>query len=288
MKLPPFTYHRPSSLDEAVALLAELGDEAKVLAGGQSLLPVMALRIGAPPNLIDIGNLPGLDHIVADATGSSIGCLVRHADAEEHAALSSHAPLVSRALPYIGHRAIRNRGTVCGSLAHADPAAELPAVCLALDATLIARSVRGERAIPAADFFTGFLDTALSDDELLTEVRFPARGERCGAGFTERSRRHGDYAIVGAAAVVGLDEAGTIDRVALTFTGVGATPVRAHDAEQGLIGQTPSPDGFAAAARAAAAALEPPGDLHGSTSYRRHLAAILAAEALGEATGSIR
>ncbi len=288
MKLPPFEYHRPSSIDEAVQLLADLDGEAKVLAGGQSLLPVMALRIGAPPHLIDIGNIAGLDAITANASGVIIGCLVRQAEAEEHTALAEHAPLVAKALPNIGHRAIRNRGTVCGSLAHADPAAELPAVCLALDATLVARSVRGERLIPAADFFVGFLDTALGDDELLTEVRFPAWGRRRGAGFAELSRRHGDYAIVGVAATVSLDDAGAVDHVALAFTGVAATPVRSEAAEQQLIGTAPTSQSFAAAARTAASAIDPPSDLHGSVSYRRHLAGVLAARALGEATRSIR
>ncbi|MEZ5230722.1 MAG: xanthine dehydrogenase family protein subunit M [Acidimicrobiales bacterium] len=288
MKLPRFEYHRPASVGDAVQLLADLGGEAKILAGGQSLLPVMALRIGAPAHLVDIGAIPGLDTISSDATGTRIGCGTRHAQAEEHGALQQFAPLLAKALPFIGHRAIRNRGTLCGSIAHADPAAELPAVCRALDATMIAVSVRGERAIPADEFFTGFLDTALEDDELLTEVRFPEWGERRGAGFGERSRRHGDYGIVGAGATVTLGDDTTIEHAALVFTGVGPTPIRAIDAEQLLLGATPSPSVFADAARAAADALDPPSDLHGSANYRRHLAAVLAAQALGEAAGSIR
>src|SRR6478736_489442 len=209
MKLPRFTYHRPESLEEALALLAE-HDDVKVLAGGQSLIPLMALRLGAPEHLVDIARLPELADIRDDDGALAVGAGVTHAQAERSEQVEAAAPLLARALPQIGHQAIRNRGTVCGSLAHADPAAELPAVALALDATLAVTSPRGERTLTPAEFFQGYLSTALEPDELLTEVRLPAWPATATCAVLELSRRHGDFALVGIAAMVTLADDGTI------------------------------------------------------------------------------
>jgi carbon-monoxide dehydrogenase medium subunit len=287
VKNPTFVYHRPDSLEEALATLAEHGDEAKVLAGGQSLLPTMALRLGPPEQLVDIGRLPGLDNIsVGTENTVTIGALVRHAAAEHSPDITTHAPLVAQALPYVGHRAIRTRGTVIGSIAHADPAAEMPAVVLATGATMLAQSLSGARQIPAADFFEGYLTTALRSDEILTHVRFPAWGPTAGGAVVEVSRRHGDYAMVGLACHIDVSE-GTINHAALAFFGVDSTPVRVPAAEQALVGQAPTPAAFDAAAAAVSAALSPTADLHGSTNYRRHLAGVLTRRGLTAAATRI-
>ena len=287
MKNPPFNYHRPESLDAALALLAEHGDEAKVLAGGQSLLPVMALRLGNPTHVVDINRIPGLDSISAGPDGVSIGALVRHATAERSDELASAAPLVHAAMPYIGHRAIRSQGTVCGSIAHADPAAEMPAVCLATGATMVATSATGTREIAAADFGDGYLTTALEPSEILTEVRFPAWPASSGGAVVEVSRRHGDYALVGLACMV--DAPGdTIESAALSFFGVDNMPRRVAEAEASLIGRTTSDaDAFAAAAEIVSSTIEPSADVHATSNYRRHLAGVLTRKGLAEASAKI-
>ena len=223
MKAPPFRYHRPDTLAEALALLAEHGDDAKVLAGGQSLVPLMAMRMGRPAVVVDIGRVPGLADIEVGADGScSIGALVRHAAAERSADVASHAPLVHRAMPLIAHRAIRTRGTVVGSIAHADPAAEMPAVAVAVGATMTAASASGERSIAASDFFEGYLQTALRADEILTRVTFPAWPAGAVGSVVEVARRHGDYALVGLVTSIQLD-GGRITDAALTFFGAAST-----------------------------------------------------------------
>lgn len=287
MKNPPFIYHRPETLDEALALLDEHGDEAKVLAGGQSLLPVMALRLGRPEHVVDINRLPGLDAISVTEAGVSIGALVRHATAERSTELATAAPLAHAAMPYIGHRAIRSQGTVCGSIAHADPAAEMPAVCLATGATLVARSSTGQREIAAADFGQGYLTTALEPTEILTEVRFPSWSATTGGSVIEVARRHGDYALVGLACLVDAP-GGTIASAALSFFGVANTPLRVEAAEQSLVGKSVDDAGaFAAAADLVKANIEPSADVHATTNYRRHLAGVLTKKGLAEATGKI-
>jgi len=223
-------------MEQAVALLDQHRHSIKVLAGGQSLLPIMALRLGPPEQLLDIARLPDLDRIDVDDDGSvTIGALVTHARAEQSDDLARWAPLVHEAMPQIGHRAIRSRGTVVGSLAHADPAAEMPAVALATGATMIAQSTAGVREIPADRFFTGFLDTALQANELLTAVRFPPWPPAARSVVVEVSRRHGDYAMVGLACglafVDGVDDVDqasgrVIDDAALSFFGMASTPVR--------------------------------------------------------------
>ncbi|MEM7286172.1 MAG: xanthine dehydrogenase family protein subunit M [Actinomycetota bacterium] len=282
MKNPPFVYHRPDSLEAALALLATHGDDAKVLAGGQSLLPTMALRLGPPEQLIDIGRVPGLDTIEVTDGAVTIGALVRHATAEGSADVADNAPLIAQAMPLVGHRAIRNRGTVVGSIAHADPAAEMPAVVLATGATMLASSQSGSREISAEEFFEGYLTTSLRADELLTGVRFPAWSPGSAGAVVEVSRRHGDYAMVGLACRIDVD-GGVITDAALAFFGVGATPTRCGPGEEALIGQPPGPDAFAAAAAAVADDLDPTADVHASANYRRHVAGVLTRDGLSTA-----
>lgn len=287
MKNPAFTYHRPTSLAEALDLLAEIGDDAKVLAGGQSLLPIMALRLGPPAHLIDIGRIPALDTITVAEDGSvGIGALVRHFEAEHSPDVAAHAPLVHRALPHVGHRAIRTRGTVVGSIAHADPAAEMPAVVLATGATMAASSAGGTRTIEADQFFRGYLQTALRADELLTEVRFPAWPDTSVGTVVEVSRRHGDYALAGLVCRLDLDGP-IVTGAALAFFGVDTRPVRVDAAEERLVGREPTSSAFADAADIVSATLEPTADVHGTASYRRHLAGVLTRRALTEATAEI-
>ena len=283
MKMPAFCYHRPATVEEAVGLLADHGPDAKVLAGGQSLVPLLALRLSHPAHLVDIGRVAGLDTVDDGPGGFTVGAGVRHSAVEASPVAGRAAPLVAAAMPHIGHRAIRNRGTVCGSLAHADPAAELPAVALAVDAELIVRSSAGERTIPAADFFLGYLTSALDDTELLTAVRFPPWPPSTGWSVAEISRRHGDYALVGLAAVVGLGEGGRVQRAALSFLGAGATPVRVTEAERVLVGEHPDPAAFAEAADVVTKTIEPPGDNHATAAYRAHVAGVLTRRCLAEA-----
>jgi len=282
LKPPPFEYRAPTSVEEALDLLWEHGDEARPLAGGQSLVPLMALRLARPSLLVDLAGVAGLDAI-GSANGSvTVGAMVRERAAERSAEIAGSAPLLAAALPLIGHPAIRSRGTVGGSLSHADPAGELPAVALAAEAVMVARSHQGERTIPAADFFTGYFSTALAPDELLTEVRWPEAADGSGAAFEEVARRHGDFAMVGVAAMVSL-EAGKITSARLALSGVSDTPVRAGDAEAALVGVAPGDEAFGEAAQLAAAALSPPSDLHGSSAYRRHVAGVLVRRALAVA-----
>jgi len=287
VKNPPFTYHRPESIDEALALLSEYGYEAKVLAGGQSLLPVMALRLGRPEHVIDINRIPGLDTISAGPAGTSIGALVRHATAERSADLASAAPMVHAAMPLIGHRAIRSQGTVCGSIAHADPAAEMPAVCLATGAVLVASSVAGVREIPADEFGQGYLTTALEPTEILTEVRFPAWSPTAGGTVIEVARRHGDYALVGLACMIDAP-GGIVDSAALAFFGVDTRAIRIAQAEAALVGTAVGDiDAASAAADIVSQAIEPMSDVHGSSNYRRHLAGVLTRRGIADAASKI-
>ena len=273
MKNPPFEYHAPRSVDEVLALLAEHGDEAKVLAGGQSLVPLLAMRLARPSQLVDINEVAGLSGIRAlDGTGVAFGTLTRERDAER-----------SR-LPLIGHVSIRNRGTMGGSIAHADASAELPAVAVATGAEMVVRSVRGERVVPADEFFVSHFTTALDDDELLTEVRIPSGPAGAGWAFHEIARRHGDFAIVGVAAMVLLD-GDRIGEARITLMGVADRAVRAAAAEAALAGQTVDADTVAAAATEATKDLDPASDMHGSAEFRRHLAGVAVRRALTTAAG---
>jgi aerobic carbon-monoxide dehydrogenase medium subunit len=279
MKLPPFDYEAPQTVSEAVELLAEHGDEASVLAGGQSLIPLLALRLARPAVIIDINGVDELSGVSATDGWTAIGAMTREYVAEEAESVADAVPLLAAALPLIGHEAIRSRGTIGGSLAHGDPAAELPAVARALDAEFVVRSQSGERVVPAAEWFEGYLTTSRRPDELLVEVRFPTAGPGTGVSFQEVARRHGDFAIVGLAASLTLS-GGVISDARLAFAGLSAVPVRAAAAEDLLAGETPSAELFDEAARRATADADPPADLHGSAEYRKTIAAALVRRAL--------
>ena len=274
MKLPPVEYEAPATVAEAIELLAEHLDEASVLAGGQSLIPLLALRLARPAVLIDINGVDELSGVSATDGWVAIGAMTREYVAEESESVAGTVPLLAAALPLIGHEAIRSRGTIGGSLAHADPAAELPAVARALDAEFVVRGQSGMRVIPAAEWFEGFLTTSRRPDELLVEVRFPAAGPGTGTSFQEVARRHGDFAIVGLAASLTLCD-GTISDARLAFAGMSDVPVRASGAEDLLAGERPSAELFDEAARRATGDLDPPADLHGSSDYRKKVAAAL-------------
>jgi aerobic carbon-monoxide dehydrogenase medium subunit len=279
VKPAPFAYHRPTSLDEALALLARYGPDGRVLAGGQSLVPALNMRLATPAALIDINRVHGLDGIVMEGDALVIGALARH-DVVEHSALvARHAPLIAQAMPHVGHRAIRARGTLGGSVALADPAAELPACLLALDAVVRAAGPEGAREIPAAWFFRGIYTTDLREGEIVTAVAVPVTRTGWRSRFDELARRHGDYALVGLAVHCRVDD-GTIGEARLAFCGVGSVPVRAARAEAALAGRSPEPGVLAEAARALASDLDPPGDVHASPALRRHLAGVLLARSL--------
>ena len=274
MKLPQVGYEAPKTVSEALELLAEYEDEASVLAGGQSLIPLLALRLAHPAALIDINGIGELSGVSAAHGWVAIGAMTREYVAEESQTIADAVPLLAAALPLIGHEAIRSRGTIGGSMAHADPAAELPAVALALGAELVVRGPSGERVVPAAEWFEGYLTTSRRPDELLTQVRFPAAGRGTGISFQEVARRHGDFAIVGLAASLTLSE-GTITDARLAFAGMSDVAVRATDAEDLLVGERPSTELFDEAARRATGDMDPPTDLHGSSDYRKKVAAAL-------------
>jgi aerobic carbon-monoxide dehydrogenase medium subunit len=279
MKLPYFEYEAPATIAEAVELLTKHQDEAGVLAGGQSLIPLLALRLARPAMLIDINGLAELSGISVSDGWVAIGAMTREYAAEESETVAESVPLLAAALPFIGHEAIRSRGTIGGSLAHADPAAELPAVARALDAEFVVRSQSGDRVIPAAGWFEGYLTTARTADEILVEVRLPVVAHGTGVAFQEVARRHGDFAIAGLAASLTL-AGGMISDARLAFAGVSDVPVRAAAAEELLVGERPSAELFEAAAIQATAGLDPPGDLHGSPGYRKKVAATLVRRAL--------
>jgi carbon-monoxide dehydrogenase medium subunit len=281
MKPAPFDYVAPASLDEAVSALAAGDGDSKVLAGGQSLIPMMALRLARPATLVDINRLPGLDGLREASGMLEIGALVRQRALERWAA--SRSPLFAEVLCHIAHPPIRNRGTIVGNVVHADPASELPALLLCLEGVVVARGPRGERMIPADRFYRAPLTTALGADELATAVRFTLPPSGAGWGFAEVSRRHGDFALVGAVAVLTRAGDGTVARARLAFFGAGGTPLRGLDAERTLEGRAPSPSLLAEAARAAAAALSPDGDIHATAGYRRRVAATLAERTLAAA-----
>jgi carbon-monoxide dehydrogenase medium subunit len=283
MKLPSVEYEAPTTTAEAVGLLAEHQDEASVLAGGQSLIPLLALRLARPAVLIDINGVTELSGISRSNGHLAIGAMTREYQAEESAAVAGDVPLLAAALPLIGHEAIRSRGTIGGSLAHADPAGELPAVALALDAEFVLRGRARGRVIQAADWFQGYLTTARRPEELLTEIRFPVAAPGTGVTFQEVTRRHGDFAIVGLAAQLTLAADRTIIDARLAFSGVADVPVRAAEAEALLIGERPADVVFEEAARVATAGIDPPADLHGSAEYRKKIAAALVRRGLREA-----
>ena len=282
MKPASFEYRDPDTLDEAVALLSAAGEDAKALAGGQSLVPMLNMRLARFETLVDLNRIETLRSVRLGADEITLGAMVRQSDVEESDEIGSAAPLLARATPFIGHFQIRNRGTVGGSIAHADPAAEYPAVAVALDATMELLSERRSRSVPASEFFTGTWTTAAEADEILTSVTFPAWGP---AGFAveEVARRHGDFAIAGTCVGIRLDGDGRVERAAVALFGVGPTPVRASKAESDLLGQPASdvdPESFG---WAAAAELDPPSDLHASAGLRRRVAAAVVRRAIVDA-----
>ncbi len=281
MKPAPFRYVRPSSVDEAVSVLAAEGYGAKPLAGGQSLIPAMNFRLAQPAVLVDLGDLDELRYIREAGGSLVIGAMTTHSAVERSAAVKERAPLLAEAMPWIAHLQIRNRGTMGGSLAHADPASELPAVMLALDARLHLRGPGGDRTVPFCDFCTGLFTTALAPDELVTGVEIPILPNGTGCAFEEVSRRHGDFALVGVCAVLTLDAGGTCTRASVTLLSVGDGPVCANTAEDLLLGRPPTADAIREAAEAAATSdIDPPADIHASAPYRRQLARVLTTRAL--------
>jgi carbon-monoxide dehydrogenase medium subunit len=284
MKPAPFEYYRPETLDEALTLLARYGGDAKPLAGGQSLIPAMNFRLATPAALVDLNRLTELSYI-QDGTGElRIGGMTRQRALERSELVTRRFPLITETMPHIAHPAIRNRGTIGGSLAHADPAAELPAAMLALNATFAATSQTGIRSIRAADFFVGLFSTALAPGELLTQITIPPAARRAGFAFQEISRRHGDFALAGVAAAVHLDEQGRCAGARIALFSVGDRPVLAEHASGALAGEPPSAECIRAAADAAASQdIDPPSDIHASGRYRRQLVSVLTRRALERA-----
>jgi len=284
MKPPRFEYYAPRQLDEAIDVLRRFDGDAKVIAGGQSLMPLLNMRLARPAALVDINRIEGLNELRAWEGGVAVGATVRQRSLQRAPLFTDRLPILTEAAVHIGHQQIRSRGTICGSLAHGDPAAELPALALALEANLIAHGPAGKRAIAAADFYLGYLTSSLATDEILAEAQFPAPPPRMKWSFLEVSRRHGDFAMVGIVAGLSLGpERVSIADARLVYFGVGATPMRTRLVEQALLGQPPGADVFAAAAEAASEAIEPEDDVHASAAYRRHVAGALTRRALHHA-----
>ena len=284
MKPAPFGYLSPRSVDEAVELMASYGEEAKVIAGGQSLGPLLNLRLATPAMLIDVNRIPEISGIIDEDAGQlTLGAMTRQHDAETSASLAAACPLLTDALPYVAHRTIRNRGTVGGSLAHADPAAELPAVITALQAKLLVRSTTDSRTICAENFFQSYFTTALEPDELLVAVRIRKASGPTGASWQEFAPRRGDYAIVGVATVLTLDKDGRVAQASVVCSGVADVPMHLRAAEDALIGREPTLEALAQVAAEAADGTEPPSDLIASSTYRRHLIGVLVHRALNAA-----
>ena len=282
MKPAAFEYHRPRTIDDALALLSEVGEDGKILAGGQSLVPLMNFRLAQPAHVIDINFIGGLDYVRSENGQIKLGCLARQSRALEDPLIRERCPLLTDALAHVGYSQIRNRGTVCGSLAHADPAAELPAVLLALDGVVTVGNAKRRRSIAAQDLYLSYLTTALANDEMILEASFPEMAPGTGWSFTEFARRFGDFAIVGVAALLVAAKDQIADaRIALI--GVGDKPWRQRRVEEQLLGKKVSADLFAKVSAEVAANISPVTDIHASESYRRSLAKVLTRRALAEA-----
>lgn len=287
MKAAAFEYHRPRNITQALSLLREFGEEGKILAGGQSLMPLMNFRLARPAHLIDINFIKGLDRIRRDQGTIKVGCLARQSRLLSDPVIKEACPLVADAAACIGYEQTRNRGTLCGSLAHADPAAELPAVLLALDGFVTVGNVTAKRDVAAGEFFQSYLTTALAGDEMVLEASIPEIPPGAGWSFMEYARRFGDFAIVGVAVVLATER----DRIAgasIALTGVGETPWRERQIEALLVGEKGSEDLFAKIAGEIAATIRPASDIHASSAYRKSLARFLSARALTEAWGRAR
>jgi aerobic carbon-monoxide dehydrogenase medium subunit len=286
VKPAPLRYSRPGSTAEALALLASLGEDGKVLAGGQSLVPLLSMRLAAPEHLVDINRLAELGYVRVEDGQVRVGALARHAEVLADPAAAAAQPLLAKALRFVAHAAIRNRGTTVGSIVHADPAGEMPAVLAVLDGAVRVARQGGERLVPASEFFLGPLESAVEPGELATEALFPVLPPAAGTGFAEVSRRRGDYAVCGVAATVRLGEDGKIAQARAAYLSVGPSPlvldlteaVDGADAADGA-------DGFAAAADLAREQIDPEPDIHATADYRRHLAGVLTRRALLEALG---
>jgi aerobic carbon-monoxide dehydrogenase medium subunit len=283
MPAVPFKYHTPATLAEVLDLLAAHGEEAKPLAGGQSLVPMLTLRLIRPAVIVDLARLEELRGVRRENGTLHIGALVRHRTLERGEGTLSACPVLQEAAGYIGNVRVRTLGTIGGSLAHADPAAELPAVVRALDATIVARGPNGERLIPASDFFVSILTTALRPGEVLVEVRVPVLGPRVGYALEEFSRRAGDFAIVASVAIVELDSEGRVAHARVALAGVGPTPCRLSSVEGALTGARASGETFRRVVAAASLEIDPSSDVHASAVYRKHLSRVLTARALERA-----
>jgi carbon-monoxide dehydrogenase medium subunit len=288
MKPAPFNLLRPRNVEEALALLQSYRAEAKVLAGGQSLVPLMNFRLAQPHNLIDLNGVVGLNEIKVDERSLTLGAMVRQRDVEQSPIITARLPILREAIAQVAHPAIRNRGTVGGSLVHADPAAELPLLAIALDATFHLRSARGSRSVAARDFYQGYLLTDIAPDELLVEILFHLPPPGAGWCFTEIARRHGDFAIVAVAVLLdfGRDRSVNFARVALG--GVGPAPLRVTAVEEILLGGQAGAELYRRAGAAAAEAVEPPTDIHASSGYRRQITGVLVRRALATAEGRVK
>jgi carbon-monoxide dehydrogenase medium subunit len=284
LKPAPFDYHLPATIDEALDLKARLGGDARFLAGGQSLVPAMNFRLAQPAALIDLNGLTGLAGVEEGSDGGlRLGALVRHRDLERRSEVARSHPLLAEAVAQVAHPQIRNRGTIGGNLAHADPASELPAVMVALDVRMHARSTSSERWINAADFFTGALSTALREDELLAEIALPVLPARTGTCFLEVARRRGDFALMGVAATLTLDPGGRCVAARLIYCNADDRPFDAQEAAAALIGERITAPAIEAAAEAAARAVRPSGSVHASVAFQRHLAGVLTRRAVARA-----
>lgn len=290
MKPAPFQYCAPNTVEEALKRLAEYGHDAKILAGGQSLIPTMNFRMARPIVLIDLNRISALSYIQkAPKGGVQIGAMTRHAQAETSSLIAEKIPLLAEAMPHIAHAAIRSRGTLGGSLAHNDPAAELPAVMVALEAKLRLRNKKKERWVEAENFFTGLFATVLQEGEILQEIHIPERRENTGWSFQEVSRQRGDFALVGVATMLTLDpEKKIVKNLRMAFLGVGEGPILAKESTQKIVGQHWKPELIEDVAKTAAQKdIQPPSDLHASSAYRRELAAVLVQRSLEQAFARI-
>ena len=278
MKPPPFQYHSPTTVAETVGLLTTL-DNAMLLAGGQSLMPMLNMRYAQPDQVIDLNHVEGLNGITTTDGWLEIGAMTRQRDIERSDLVKRSCPLLAEAMPLVGHRQTRNRGTIGGSLSHSDPAAEIAAVCSAADAIIYVEGPGGGRDIPFVEFSLGFMTTSLAPDEILASIRIPGWKHGHGYGFHEFARRHGDFALASAAALITTDDEGLITRASLTVGGAAPTPVRLTEAETQLVGEAASPEAFQAAADTCCT-IEAIGDTHAPADYRRHLAGVLIKRAL--------
>lgn len=283
----PFQYSAPTTIDEATSLLADLGDEGRVLAGGQSLLPMMKLRLAAPAHLVDINGVSGLADVTVNGH-LQIGALVRHADIVGNPIVDAASPLMAATAPWVADPLVRNRGTVCGSVAHCDPEGDWNSVMLALGGEVVARGPNGERTIPIGEFLVDFFTNSLQAGEMVTAVRVPVADSRTGGSYLKLERKIGDYATVGVATHLRLGDDGKIAEAGIGLTSVGSKNIKATDAEQMLVGSEPSADLFAEAARSAASAADPVSDVRGPADYKRAVVRAYAERGLSEAMNQIR